>query len=229
MSDVCDAIEIFDRIYLCFGIRVTDADAEAIRTVGELSDLVQKKMQPPRQCVCLSRIVFCRLKRELGLPSRTRPAQPLDLSLRDSRRQPWDALQQRIGLVLPRLVVRRAIYRLIIALLVLQSTGGLVLLAVGNFPGLAGALLLVGVLPAAWLWYRLSRRWATQLPACCTTVGNLARAVVGQNFPQLVSAHGGWTRGDVWQTVRGIVAGQTCIDPLSIGRDTRFEEDLGYR
>lgn len=91
-----------------FGISISNEEAEATLTVGQLYDLVEAKCGDEPTEVCLSQLAFYRLRtamRELGVTSEIVPTTPISVvePAGGSIRRVWKRLSVASGLRLPRL------------------------------------------------------------------------------------------------------------------------------
>jgi acyl carrier protein len=228
-----DGIELVMEVEDEFGIKILDLEAEQIRTVGDLTRTVQRKLGiEPRAIpvgepeVCLPAAAFFRLQRAWGThpvaaDHRLRPGTPLapltrGIRGRWARARLWK-LGRRAGVRLPPLRMD-------------PSTGAIMLMLVGaaTAASVYGALLTgsatVALMPlvlsgvAALCAIRLARRF----PSGVVTVGDAIRAC-----EQPTVYHGsGQELSELERKIIAIVGEQLAYDPEFITLESRFVEDL---
>jgi hypothetical protein len=104
-----DDIDVIRDVERAFGIQIADHEAEAIRTVGQLYDLIQARCPgADRTQACLSQVAFYRLRRALAPTDKTAitPRTPIAIVHTvggGSTAKAWTELARRPGLTLPRL------------------------------------------------------------------------------------------------------------------------------
>lgn len=238
-----EAVELVTEVEATFSVMFDDRRAgPRWVTVGDLHrDLLGRlAVDPPDEPACLSATVFYRLRRALGETlgvdrSRVRPDVAVESLLpRASRPRDWRRLEAATGLTLPGLERPDWVYSVVVPSWVLGilSTVGLVadLLVYQEqqiftrteltSAAVLGFAVAIGVELATRPLERL-------LPRGCETVRGLVEATVSRNFARLRAERRGWTRGDVWATLRGLVAGQAGVDPETITEATAFADLWG--
>src|SRR5581483_10940704 len=176
-----DGVELVFAVEDAFRIHVADEEASCVRTVGDLHDLVIRKISGQESQRCLTSAAFylsrrgivdvLRMKR-----SEVRPSTPLEVILqRRGRRKMWAALEKASGIRLPKLVHSSWIQNGL--LLIGVALGASVAIYEGmRIAGIVG-LAFLGIVLGAYL-VRFSPFLAFAFPNHDLTVGDLARDVV---------------------------------------------------
>jgi acyl carrier protein len=235
-----DAVELILRIEEEFSITISDEEAAASVTVGDLFRVVLGKLDVNPGCLSSKAFYVTRraLVDVLGVPRRSiRPSTKLSLLLPDdSRRRQWSKIHQSLGLAMPELRIpgdlkqdiRKRTFFVGSILAVVSLIAGVVL---GWHMWLvlpfAIVLWIAAGIASMSLVERLSMpKAATELPA--DTAGELAQVVLSLNrdFFQPRVACDKQTDEDVWGRLVDIIC-----DQLQVGRDqvvpnARFVDDL---
>lgn len=236
-----DSVELILRTEEEFTITISDEEAAASVTVGDLYRVVLAKLQVDSGCLSSKAFYVTRraLIDVLGVPRRSiRPSTKLSLLLPyESRRRQWSQIRKRLGLAMPELRIpgdvkqdiRKRTFFVGTTLAVLSFIAGLSL----------GWHVLVVIPLAIVFWIaaaiasmstveRLSMpKAATELPA--DTAGELAQVVLSLNqesFQPVRTSSEQQTDEDVWRRLVDIIC-----DQLQVGRDevvpnARFVDDL---
>jgi hypothetical protein len=223
-----EGIEITLRVEETFGIAITDEEAAAPRTIGDLYDLVLRKVKhvPPDQCHTAK--IFYRLRRGLIKVTECRretirPDTPLENILPAAKRRScWPRLGMATGLEMPHLCRPAWLRALLIATVLVLA--GLVAVRVRGFPFPLAAAALCVLVPAAVL---LSRPLATVVPGC-TTVGDLARALLAAYFRTLPPNSRIAGEKEIWNMLVHIIAEEIGIEESGLSPQLRFREDLNF-
>lgn len=220
-----ESVEVILEIEDRFGISIPDEDASRIRTVGDLVDVVHRRIEESaRECentspqACRSSRAFYRLRRELLrlLPLARHDVQRFasleELIPRNTRRRTWQALQG-AQVRLPQLEFTSAAWMAILVATLVPT----VLMAVwlsSTLAVLASPLIFLGARAAA-------DPFRTAVPESCHSVEAAARflsahpMVTGQSL----------SRADVASMVRQVLSTQLRVPAESI-QDDRLLEDL---
>ena len=215
-----DSVELVLEIEEAFNVEIPDADAQEIRTVGELIHCVRSRL--PRGPVCLTSRTFYRLRREILqlLPlarDQIRPGSRVDEIIpKSKRRLVWRRLRAS-GLRLPELTLPPALFRGA-SLQVLESAASLALLTREWL--VLGVAVPLGLL-AGWA----TRPFAVEVEYGCLTIRDLILHAVPRDRAERVA--GSWTHGEVAEKVRLLVSLHSGVPLEKIQDDTRFIEDLG--
>ena len=216
-----DVVELIMRIEEEFDIELDDTELSNSRTVGELYEMVVRRLEPQAQGRCLSQMAFQRLRRVLierfGMPRCAIVLElPLDAALpRAGRREVWADLQRRMGLALPPLQLPDRVL----------ATAAAVPLAAGLAGWAAGSLLVAGLVfvPGSIAWSKLVEPFAIEYPVA--DVRALTREVLHQNFADFVQTHE-LTRAQVWERIVELTVEQLAVEREQVTREARWTEDL---
>ncbi|MET4066123.1 hypothetical protein ABID58_000906 [Bradyrhizobium sp. S3.2.6] len=227
-----DDVDVIHDVERTFGIKLTDAEAEQTRTVGQLYDLIEVKHPNAgsRTQVCLSQMAFYRLRRALktmGIASEITPQTPISVLERLEPRSmapKWRRLAQGSGLDLPSL---EASFRMSArwprpfrwpALFVLGLLGCL-----WHAVGTSLDNLLVLFLAAALCFGFGYERWLVSriVPRRILTIGELAREAAGCSFAKLTNENKECAPFDRWFALTAILRGITG-HKITITRETTF-------
>ncbi|HCU37273.1 MAG TPA: hypothetical protein DGT21_18085 [Armatimonadetes bacterium] len=245
-----DVVELVLAVEDTFGIELRDEEAQEVITVGDLHDLVMRKLEgvtslesePP----CHSSHVFYRVRRALRdcahIPRReTTPQSDVERLFAAThadepkrRREVWAQFGDAVGLSVPPLQLPGG--TTVDAAIAIGTIGALMLAtwALGSHLGIAAwsALfvlwLSVGLalsVCAAILVYRFTRRFADRIPPQCETVGGLVRKVATINSAQLIHELG-TTPEAIWERLQEIVAAESGMPIERVTREANFYKDL---
>ncbi len=234
-----DIVELIFKIEDAFNIELTDDDVINFKstqqrgkesvTVGDIYQIILSKQQGKQTNVCLTKLAFFRTR--IGIiealkidRQAIKPSTQLSgIFPQQNRRHNWQAVQDAMGLNLPSLkhpgwfVLAMLGVGLslsaVLGFLFHASFFALILLLIG------GAILggvLVGETPSL----------ATKLPSHISTIGDLARDVLDNNFGKLSQEKGEWNELEVWNTLCRLIAMTTAINPREIVPGARLVEDL---
>jgi acyl carrier protein len=234
-----DTVELVMEVEDRFHIHISDADAEAIVTVGDLHEYVCKVLALQVPGRCLTRPMFHRLRRyfidALGVERRgVRPATPVAQLVpgRRNRRRLWGEFRER-DVNLPPLQLNPEAAASVASLAGLSILG----MITGVVTGLSfasGAAFVIGVVVAlssavlAWLVSVTARPFAAELPAGCETMAELTRtAVLNDRRSAAADAGDVWSRSSVDEELRKIIVEQLGVKPEQVRPEARFIEDLG--
>jgi len=228
-----DAVELLMAIEDRFLISITDAEAAAAKTVGDLERLVRQKLEPQSAKACLTSFTFYRLrsvlKQQFGVTrAQVRPEASLDgLVPLERRRAAWVRLGNALGWHLPQLRLRAAIVNTLMVSLVLTVLVAVVGGAFGLMSKWAAWALGLATVPAAWLAFKVTAPFAVHLPSRWETVGQATEALLALNFGRIAQERQSWSENEVWAAVRNTVVEQLGVDPTAVTREARFVEELG--
>ncbi len=245
-----DVVELIMAVEDTFGIELPDEDAQDVITVGDLHDLVMRKLEgvtsegsEPR---CHSSHVFYRVRRALRdyaqIPRRDITPQSdvhrlfvaTGAESPEHRREVWNQFGNALGLCVPALqlpggagadtavVLASATVSMAAVWAVAWSAG------LSEWPVILTFLLSVGFAASVFVAigaYRLTRRFADRIPPHCETVAGLVRDIAQMNSARLIRELG-TTPQNVWERLREIVALEIAIPIERVTREARFREDL---
>ena len=236
-----DSVELVLRTEDEFSITISDDEAAAAVTVGDLYNLVLSKLDLTPGCLTSKAFYLTRraLVEALGVPRRSiRPATRLSPLLSDdTRRTQWRQIREAIGLATPALripaALKQALYTHAFAL---SSAIAVVLCIAGLWHGWwAVSVFLLSTV----LWIALSvatislaerlatPALATELPA--DTAGELARVVLSLNYDRFYAPEAAAkpTDEDIWRRLVDIICDQLQIPRDEVVPNARFVDDLG--
>ncbi len=184
-----DELDLLEECEALFGVTFSDADVRELRTVGDLFDLLDKEKRfiARRATACYSLKGFHRLRDRLvdmGVERQVAPKTPVRLILDDlgtDFRRFRRVLKQDLGNVVPRghFPEGRKWQVGLLSALALVAWLPVVLVVDRLFAGpdwLSGPLLAgSAIVTAAGFGFGLPALLRTEPPACCRTVGDLAR------------------------------------------------------
>jgi hypothetical protein len=231
LDDDLDPVEVVIGIEKVFGVKITDNEACALLTVGQMYDLLLKKVWPAgagRKCA--SAMAFYRLRRaltDLRQGEKQAPVSDLALLERGRTRKNWKRLEKASGLRLPRLAVARS-WPLLVAVSIMGSAipvvlTGLVLtffsISLGDcLVALAPALLLGGLV----LVLAASVADPGRLPDDCRTLGKLAKRTAARNYGQLIVAGAAVSEAEIWHVMIEVFGDLSNVPAAEITRETYF-------
>jgi len=231
LDDDMDPVEIVIALEKAFGVAIADGEASDIRTVGQMYDLLLKKIAPAgtgRKCA--SALAFYRLRRAMAdLRQGKRQTPSGDLSFLECGRtkKNWKRLQKASGLRLPHLEATRS-WPLSAAVLVMGSA----LLAV--FTGLVLALFsislgdrLVHLAPALLfggfvLVIAANTVDPGRIPDDCRTLGKLANKAAARNYGQMIVAGAAVSEAQIWHVMVEAFGDLSNLPSGEITRETFF-------
>lgn len=236
-----DSVELVIRTEDEFSITISDDEAAAAITVGDLYRTVLAKLDVAPGCLTSKAFYTTRraLVDALGIPRRSiRPSTRLSPLLPDeTRRKQWELIRQSIGLSVPGLRIhgdlKQDIYK---RTFFCGSLLAILACVIGLSLGWRGLI----VFPLAFvLWIALSMasmpvverlsipRFASELPA--DTAGELAQIVLSLNQDRFEPAKGTaeLTDEDIWLRLVDIICDQLQIDRGEVVPNARFVDDLG--
>ncbi|WP_431202001.1 acyl carrier protein [Bradyrhizobium betae] len=231
VGDGDDVDVIFD-VERTFGIKLTDAEAEQTRTVGQLYDLIELKRSnaESRTEACLSQMAFYRLRRALktmGIEGEITPQTPISVLEQiepPSRAAKWRRLAQCSGLDLPGLETsylmsgrwprpsRWAVAVVLGLLGCLWPAFGITLDY--RLVLLLATALYFGFVHVWWLMFRT-------VPRRILTTGELAREAAGVSFVKLTAENTTCAPSDRWFALTAILRRHTGHE-TGITRQTTF-------
>ena len=207
-----DEIELIQEIETGFGIRFDDAKLERLRIIGELYDLVCRKVDFDQNAVCLSARAFRALRDAFPVISigpktpiailRGNHASDREWCRETSHRSGFDFDLSQSGPIVSWACFLSIFTPPALALLWTETSG-------------------YGALAWLMLWFALPlfQIAPTHLPQQVATAGDLVRWSMGRNYARLRESGGIGTRADVWLVVCGIARDAACFGG-PINRDT---------
>lgn len=227
-----DGVELVMEVEDRFRVKLPDAECGSVRTVADLAALVISRLPRSTGACPAARSFFslrkaivqdCDIERRL-----LKPGTPLDAAFpRPHRRSRWKRVAK-LEPLMPRLAPTETARRSFAAigwLLLLLWVASLVPVVLEL--GMTGGMMLGGILAlGAVAFVRAKDFIATEFPAECTTLGDLARAISPQTLPlgagdRLVAEQ------RVLEQVRTITAEQLGLRPDQVKPESRFVDDLG--
>jgi hypothetical protein len=223
-----DTWELFESIERSFGVNLGDFyDLAGIR-VSELADKISSLADYPTREKCLSLVVFYRLRCAIeavtGIPARSiHPATSLKQLLPwRSRRTTWRELEKHLHSDLPKLSFPGWLLVLCLMLpLVMLISGRLFLGFATGWVSLIAVSLGLS-LPTIIACIPLAR----SLPLGCETAGELARAVLANNYAEFAGGAAGSSAQDLLSSLQLLVALETGLPATAITPETSIPSGL---
>lgn len=229
-----DTVELVMEIEEAFDVYIPDAEAEQMRTVGDVYQyLLRQKDRPVVEgTICLTSACFYRIRRALmktfKIPRRTvRPESRFEVLIpRPERRSGWIALSQALMLPLPAL--RRPAwvkYASWISVLLLCGLLLYLLLPFLSFEVIA-ILGLVALMGGVALFVA-TEKMRYVIPAACYTVGDMAEYAVIHHEKLLTTPSSIGSPEEVWLKLKGIIVKTLGVRPEDVRPEARWYQDLG--
>ena len=227
-ADRHDPVALLMQVEDGLGVKIPDAHAERLRTMGDLHDYILARLQPYQSAACLTSAVFYEVRRALcdvcGAKRRSvAPHSRLEALMPEpARRECWRRLGAAVPLPMfpelrrPAWVVRTLILAAVVLVLVRVACwcwgwSATSLMAMTVLCLLAGRL-------ASWA----TRPLAIRLPARCDSVGGLVRRLVAANFSPRADVVRRIDQADVWYALRWIVSNHLGVSPETLTEGTCF-------
>ncbi len=212
----CGDIDAAEALEAAFGIELPDAEVQELQTVGELYELILKKvrLQPGP---CGTSMAFYRLRRALQPEEQLKlsvdaPLKPLQ---RGGARALRDQLVSATGLELPAMAPTA---------IGLFGYG----LWLGAFCASVVALFHWNLILGLWaisgiaLGSLLLRFDPQRLPARVQTLGQLAQATAATSFKKLSESGAGATEASVWEALTFVLTQHSDLPRENMARETTF-------
>ncbi len=216
-----DEIDLLEEIESAFGVEIEAEQAEGLLTVGDLQDLLVRKLgaRDGRRRACLTAAAFYRLRKAISGASghwAILPGTRLDRSLVGRNYEDWcDKIESRCGLRLPAGQAGCLWTPLFLLLFFGSPIAAVVLTHTFGAWGLAALVAWTLAIPSL----RLPRGVC---PTDCPDVGALARVVASLNYRALSDELGSRHRDDIYAALEGIVRITTGFDGAVDRRTTFF-------
>lgn len=212
-----DIISFIVRIEECFGITISDEDAEKVATVGDLFSYVRAKLAAGPSTQCLTAKAFYYLRRMLiedygCKQERIIPRMPLgELFPEDTRRQQLARLGRSLRVSLPRYMPAASRYLTIELLWLLPAASVICVLCNAHT---AGIVIAVATLPAIMAWH------LAKLQGRYQTVGDLAPVILEQHFKEFTGQ--GASDQQIWESITAILCSEAGMKRSDVTGDLRF-------
>jgi acyl carrier protein len=228
-----DSVEILMEVENAFGIRIPDAEAEKIITVGDFHNSVWKHLEGRQIERCHSQVLFYRLRSTLAEKTKfdhrsiTLKTSPNSLWPISNRRQVYKELQSDLSLSLPALKLPDPWSDLLAWTSIVLVVGSLVVeFILINFFNY-NAWIWLGTLAALGIVLGISE----MLEPLRTKVGQadmreFTMQVLKDNYKQLVR-DSGTNRRDMEAVINQIIADKVGLDIVEIEPSKRIADDLG--
>lgn len=246
-----DPVAVVIAVEESFNITLPDAEAEKIRTMGQLYDYVYARVVRGQEQVCFTSAAFHRLRRALGEACQV-PREQVRLQARledliplNDRARYWQELQARLGdlhlpcLRRPEWLIKRIeaaalLPMILIALCTILPAVLLKDIPAGDDTSAGLALAMIGIfacpfvgIPAMFLVYRKlchrTKHYAVHIPLACATVRDLVYALVsGCRSPRMVSDTERANDKEIWGALCSIVGGELDRAPARFTRESTF-------
>jgi len=235
-----DDVEIVLEVEDAFDIHIDDAEAASVTTVGDLAELVQQKLAEDGRVagteptICRSARTFYTVRQYLTGHLRVdrtdvrRDSKVLGLLLRntDDIQHAWRAAESATGLRFPRLKAPPWSALIPIGAFALLWLTPWLVMPTDLRDSFWWIPLLAFVAVCAVHFWKVLPGLRTRLPQ--STLGDLVTAISRENTAKLAAETGGFSEGDVWDTVRGLVCEQIGAPAEQVTRDSEFVKDLGF-
>ncbi len=219
-----DSVEMVIEVEDRFGIRIPDAEAEKIVTVGDLYQVVLSLIASSSGLKCKTQHVFYRLRKSLPFHLREglKPETELDRILpKENIQATYSSLQKQIGLQLPSLVTP-AWYSYMVIFTVITLIG---LCFYGAFQDLlivfVGSVMLLAF--SIRLFDRLHGEFATELSG--SNVRDLVVSIVAKNYHNVLPPY--HNENEILDVLKVTVVDTLGVDLSDVTLDARFSQDLG--
>jgi hypothetical protein len=218
LDDDLDTVEVVLNLETSFGIRFTDAEIGAWRTVGDIYSTLRSRVSNlgNRAGRCATAMTFHRLRRaglpEMSIDARLRPDTPVKGLTALTTKALFKQISAVSGLRMPRPKV--ALWGTLGMWSILASFIGLTTIAVfaphwWPIPMLAAAL---GI-----MLYQLD---PGEIPPDCRTLGDLSRKVTGLNFGMLSNEGAELHDKDLWNALVEVLSEDALLPKLEIRPET---------
>ena len=223
-----EAVELVMDVEEHFGIAIKDAEAERIRTVGDLVALIRARMVAAKSLTCPTLPAFLTLRRTVReiVNDRTFRMRPRDrvasLLPPHLRRQLWRRLPDMLG-ALPTSLRRPSILRKVLVAISIGLLLSATAIAAIDWKILPLTLFLAAVL--IFLLYFATSPFCSMPPSGWDTMGDVANRIVGT-----IAATTDRQLDDdeaVLRELRPIVAATLGVQEAEVVPAARFIEDLG--
>ncbi len=221
-----ELVELVLRVEEAFGIEITDDEAVAAETVGQLHQCILSKLEQRQSRRCPSSEVFYGIRRALvSLFSMNRRAVSPDTTLNSlfplpERQDKWSRFCSSSQFPVPRLRPPRWVRDGLIFTGILLGAG-LVVTWSARFPGLGSGLLIAGICGFVPLLC-VARRLAVCFPPGWTDLRDLTWWSLAASQRRTPEPSHQWNSSDVWETYRALVADQLDIDKEAVVPDASW-------
>lgn len=218
LNEDLDPVDLQMLIEDAFGLRMSDAEASSVVTVGDLHETIRRHVAVGPGA-CMTSMAFYRLRRALREFAGGQAIRP-DMRLKDLPVTDWRALKARVeaqtGLSLPAVAPGRL--TLIGLVVVLASVLTTAILAVLGHGAPAAAVLVAGVVCAG---LSVKADPGTGLHDV-STIGDLARRTAALSFSRLAGRGAAVRTGDTWPALLEVLATMSDVPPERIRAETRI-------
>jgi acyl carrier protein len=234
-----DGVELVMATEERFGIEITDEEATAVRTVGDLIQLVTGKLAVANESTCFTRKAFYLLRRTLMRITQAprasiRPGTAIQtLPEADDSKQFWQRLQTELGARnWPELQypgpISFAIGTASILIFAGALWGCLRLTSFGMWTWLFGlAFALAASILFAEQVARVTASLRTEIPDSRQTVGALANLIVNRNPELIAVSREQWTQERIRLCLKEVISEQLGLPMEKLHDNARFVQDLG--
>lgn len=217
-DDGMDSVEALQELEALFRIKIEDAEAKTMETVGDMFDIIIAKRPPNQSEKCGCAMAFYRLRHAIGDRSLT-PLSPIGFVNERGAKKVFLEWQDKTGLRLP--PSRRS--RLGKFGCATAVAGSLALAAfVVAFFGGHGSTGLVAAFSAVTLGIVATRLDKGLLPRECETLGGLAKATAARSYGALEDFGARARAPEMWDILTECLAERATVSAADINRDTTF-------
>jgi hypothetical protein len=222
-----ETIILLEAIERSFKIKISDAEAEKIITVGELYNCIISKLGSNESSACMTNRVFYRMRQALiSLTDLSRseiaPSNSMQslMKMRD-RVKVWKYLSKFTGLRLPNLVRPMWMENVILLTFFTLMFLGMVLMFFRIWSVLVLSFLFLI------LAYKLTENFAVCFPTYCSNLGDTVKAILSMNFGKILAEKGSWNQKDAWNALQFIFFVELGVLPEEVKKEARICADLG--
>ncbi len=220
-----DGVELVLEVEETFGITIADSEAGAIRTVGDLEQLVLSRVANGRGSACLSLPAFCQVRRAVRetvcQPAlRLRPSTRFDrVATASDLRRLWKRLHELLGTSPPPLRRPNWMRCTLLAVSVALCAAGIATAWID--PAIVPLGLVTAATPII-AGYWITSPWRHCPPPEMSTLGDATRKLVGL---EAATKHG-LVEDDVVRKLKELIVEQLGVEADEVVPDARFVEDL---
>jgi len=220
LDDDLDGVEVVIEIEKAFGVKIENREAEAILNVGQMYDLLLRKIPPNvADGKCASAMAFYRLRRaiaDVGNEKKFLPNTDLSFLEKGRTKTSYKRLEKLTSLRLPALEVSpTAGVGCLLSVCAFVVIAVLGLTHVINWPGWTMLMALgAGI---AVLYVDPGR-----IPTECRTLSGLAEKAAALNYGKFIKLGASHREQDIWTNLARVLAERTNLPEGEITRETFF-------
>lgn len=227
-----EGVELLIAVEEKFGITITDEDANALHTIGDILALVKRRLHENSGISCLSSHLFYALRRafitQFGVTRRqvTLDAPLVGLLPSGDRRRQWQQLGEELGCSMPNLLRPRWMTVVILAVPLLIIWNQFELFS----PLDLAVFIIVALVPSLlclWILWRATSMHARCIPPSCATVRGLVASLLKLNHHGTnLRLAGQWQDDQLWPTLQQVICDELKVKPEKVREETRLYGEL---